>query len=107
MLTLNCILSKNKEVIKMNYSPRTISVDHETWEKARDIIKEETGMTMSKFIEIYLRGIARAKRGGIRDVIEGATKDLIEMDDSASAREKIQMFDVVKQNKDIFKKKKK
>jgi hypothetical protein len=91
----------------MGYSPRTISVDHDIWEKARDIVKEETGMTMSKFIEIYLRGITRARKSGsLRDVIEGTTKDLIEMDNSASAREKIQMFDLVDKNKNMLKRKK-
>jgi hypothetical protein len=98
---------KKNMKVKTMLVPKTISVNREIWENSKEVIKEQTGMSMSKFIEIYLRGIIRAKRGGLRDVIEGATKDLIEMDDSASAREKIQMFDMVDQNKDIFKKKKK
>jgi hypothetical protein len=91
----------------MGYHNRNMSIDDDVWSKAREIVKEETGMTMSKFIEIYLRGLVRAKKGGLRDVVESGIRDLIEFDDSASAREKIEMFDVVKQNRDIFKKKKK
>jgi hypothetical protein len=80
----------------MGYSPRTISVDHETWERAKEIVKEDTGMTMSKFIEVYLRGVARAKHTrSLRDVVEGTMRDLIETDGGLDAREQLRMHGLV------------
>jgi hypothetical protein len=90
----------------MGWSRRTISVDHETWENAKEVIQEETGLTMSKIIEIYLRGIARTKKGGLRDIIAGGVNDLIEMDNSLNARDKLKGFDLVDKIHNKVKKKK-
>lgn len=89
----------------MGYHNRNMSIDDDVWQGAKKIIKEETGMTMSKFIEIYLRGITRARKGGLRDIVAGGVNDLIEMDDSLNAREKLKGFDLVDKTYSKIKKK--
>jgi hypothetical protein len=91
----------------MGWSPRTISVDNDVWEKAKKAVKKETGMNMSKFIQVWLNGAARAKKGDLKGVMAGCINDLIEMDDSLSAREKLKGFKVVDEaHKKLINKKK-
>jgi hypothetical protein len=90
----------------MGYRNRNMSIDDDVWLSAKTIVKEETGMTMSKFIEIYLRGIVRAKKGGLRDIVVGGVNDLIEMDNSLNARDKLKGFDLVDKIHNKVKKKK-
>jgi hypothetical protein len=90
----------------MGYRNRNMSIDDDVWLSAKTIVKEETGMTMSKFIEIYLRGIVRAKKGGLRDIVVGGVNDLIEMDNSLNARDKLKGFELVNEaRKKLVKKK--
>lgn len=63
---------------------RTISVDSKVWEQAREIIKGELNLTMSKYIEIQLRSLVRSTTQTQRELYENIALDLIE----ASERKK-------------------
>lgn len=72
----------------MGSSNRTLTLDDDVWREAKSIIKNEMNISMSRFVEIQLRSIVRARKGTVTEVVEGAVKDFVMADRSLSADEK-------------------
>lgn len=73
---------------------KNISVDLDVWEDARKIIGSESGMNMSKYIEITLRGLTRAKTSTAEDFFKDTIMELFKATEK-SKKAKI----VMKKNK--------
>lgn len=84
----------------------TISVDPTVWENAKQIIQNEAGMSMSKYIEITLRSLTRSTTGTAQDYVQDTIMDFVAADKSLSTAEKKKIETAIKGEKDKVKKKK-
>ena len=84
---------------------KSISIDKDVWENAKKVIQTEAGMSMSKYIEITLRGLPRVVSGTTQDFVQGAIMDFVAADKSLSKSERKKMEDAIKGEKVKVKKK--
>lgn len=85
----------------MAWVRKTLSFDKEVFDRAKQIVSEELGMTMSKFLEIQLRSIARMRTESFKDMMEHTMFDLLS---GKQARDNF--FDLPPKKKKVVKKKK-
>jgi antitoxin component of RelBE/YafQ-DinJ toxin-antitoxin module len=102
-------VKKMRDLTERKYRNVNLSLDSEATEKAKVILKEEMGMTLSKFIDIQLRSLVRARTGTVSDFMEGTLKEYVDADKTLTntQREKVNgiLFDAAVVN--VKKKKKK
>lgn len=85
----------------------TISVDPTVWENAKQIIQNEAGMSMSKYIEISLRGLMRVESGTTKDFVQDTIMDFVSADKSLKRSEKKKIEAAIKGDEKVKVKKKK
>jgi hypothetical protein len=86
---------------------KIVTVDENVWENAKKIIQTEAGMSMSKYIEITLRGLPRAVSGTTQEFVQGAIMDFVAADKSLSGSERKKIEGAIKGEDKVKVKKKK
>ena len=56
----------------------TLELDDEIWPAAKDLIRDELGMSASGFVRIVLRTLLASKKRPLQQVIEGLATSLLE-----------------------------
>ena len=54
---------------------KTVSVDFGVWDTAKQILKDDLNMTISKYVEFQLRSLIRSKSGSYSEFIQGTLDD--------------------------------
>jgi antitoxin component of RelBE/YafQ-DinJ toxin-antitoxin module len=84
-----------------------ISIDLDVWENAKKIIKSESGMSMSKYIEITLRVLPRAETGTVKEYMQDTIMDFFRADKTLSVAQKEKAEELIRGKKTKAVKKKK
>jgi antitoxin component of RelBE/YafQ-DinJ toxin-antitoxin module len=65
-----------------------MTIDYDVWKNAKAIIKSESGMSLSKYVEITLRALPRAQEGTVKEYMQETIMDFFRADKTLSVVEK-------------------
>ncbi len=54
---------------------KTVSVDLKVWETAKQILKDDLNLGISKYVELQLRSLIRSKSGSYAEFMQGTLDD--------------------------------